>query len=86
MAYFANGSEGMCFDAECATCIYGEDPCPIAWVQMEFNYDCNNKKVRKLLGCLVKDDGTCAMKKLIESKEPEKKFDSKQGSLFKEET
>ena len=75
MAYFSNGSEGMIFDAECADCKYGEDPCPIAWVQMEYNYKaCNNEVARDILNGLVKQDKDfkylgCQMKNLIEEKE-----------------
>lgn len=66
MAYFSNGSEGMCFDEKCSDCKYGEEPCPIAFVQMEFNYEaCNNKVARAILDHLVKDNGECAMNKLI---------------------
>lgn len=62
MAYFSNGSEGMCFDDQCSICKYGEDPCPIAFVQMEYNYEaCNNEIARKILDYLVKDNGECAM-------------------------
>jgi len=62
MAYFSNGSEGECFDDQCSRCKYGEDPCPIAWVQMEYNYEaCNNKTARKILDYLVRNDGVCAM-------------------------
>ena len=68
MAYFSNGSEGMCFRVECASCKYGEDPCPIAMVQNFYNYDaCNNKTARAILDMLVKDDGTCEMKKMMEN-------------------
>lgn len=63
MAYFSNGSEGMCFDEECMGCKYGEDPCPIAFIQMEFNYEAvNNKTATKILNYLVKNNGSCAMK------------------------
>ena len=62
MAYFSNGSEGYCFDERCSRCRYGEKPCPIAWVQMDNNYEaCNNEIARKILDHLVKQDGTCAM-------------------------
>ena len=62
MAYFSNGSEGMVFDEQCSRCKYGQEPCPIALVQMEHNYDaCNNPTARKILDTLVKDDGTCEM-------------------------
>lgn len=62
MAYFSNGSEGMCFDDQCSRCRYGMMPCPIAWVQTDNNYEaCNNEVARKILDHLVKQDGTCAM-------------------------
>lgn len=62
MAYFANGSEGMCFDEQCARCKYGDQPCPIATVQTMYNYHaCNNTTARCILDILVKDDGTCTM-------------------------
>ena len=65
MAYFANGSEGMVFD--CEGCKYQLEPCPIALVQMEFNYDaCNNETATKILNCLVKDDGTCMMQQMMD--------------------
>jgi len=62
MAYFSNGSEGAVFDEQCSMCKYGDRPCPIFWVQIEYNYDaCNNETARKILNDLVKDDGTCEM-------------------------
>ena len=62
MAYFSNGTEGMVFDEQCTRCKYGEDPCPITWVQHEWNYEaCNNPTARAILDFLVKNDGTCAM-------------------------
>ncbi len=62
MAYFSNGSDGMCFDEQCSICKYGEDPCPIAFVQMEYNYEaCNNKVARNILDYLVKNTGECKM-------------------------
>jgi ferredoxin len=64
MGYFSNGTEGSAFDAECAGCKYGEESCPIAFVQIEYNYEaCNNKTARSILDALVSNDGTCAMKK-----------------------
>ncbi len=66
MAYFANGSEGGVFDEECSTCKLGELPCPIAGVQMTYNYDAvNNKVATKILGELVEDSGKCRMKPLL---------------------
>lgn len=67
MAYFSNGTEGMVFDNQCAKCKYGMAPCPIAWVQMNYNYDQHNDKsgtATKILNDLVKRDGTCAMYEL----------------------
>jgi len=60
MAYFANGSEGMCFDEQCCRCKYGEGSCPVYFVQSMYNYDaCNNEVATKILDALVKNDGTC---------------------------
>ncbi|MCB1156047.1 MAG: hypothetical protein H7A25_22375 [Leptospiraceae bacterium] len=62
MGYFANGTDGMAFDEQCAKCKYGDQPCPIAEVQVEYNYEaCNNKTAMAILDTLVKDDGTCTM-------------------------
>ena len=64
MAYFSNGTEGMVFDDQCARCKFGKHPCPIAFVQVDANYD-QHKDVsgtaRKILDHLVKDDGTCTV-------------------------
>jgi ferredoxin len=62
MAYFANGTEGMKFDAQCEKCRYCFKSCPVAWVQFEYNYEaCNNETATKILECLIKNDGTCMM-------------------------
>jgi len=62
MAYFSNGTEGEVFYEQCMRCRYGEEPCPIALVQMEYNYEaCNNPTARKILDSLVLQDGTCTM-------------------------
>lgn len=64
MAYFSNGSEGMVFDEQCAKCKFGDKPCPIAFVQMDANYDQlkdTTGTARKILDHLVKDDGTCTV-------------------------
>ena len=66
MAYFANGSEGALFEAECAGCVLGEEACPIAWVQTEYNYETvDYEVVSAILACLVKQDGRCSMKRLF---------------------
>lgn len=68
MAYFSNGSEGMCFEDQCAKCKYGQEPCPIALVQMIYNYDaCNNEVASNILNALVKNDGTCTVFELMKS-------------------
>lgn len=68
MAYFSNGSEGMVFDAQCQKCKYGDKPCPIALVQITYNYDAvNNEVATKILDTLVKHDGTCTMWELAKS-------------------
>lgn len=62
MAYFPNGSAGKVFSEQCFRCRFGDDPCPIARVQLLYNYDaCSVPVARKILDALVKDDGTCAM-------------------------
>ena len=62
MAYFSNGTEGEVFDEQCSKCKYGKDPCPIAWVQMQYNYkQLDSKIAREMLSELVKKDGTCVM-------------------------
>lgn len=65
MAYFSNGSEGMRFDEQCSKCKYGDRPCPIAWVQLEYNCKAvDEETAAKILNHLVKDDGTCTMYEL----------------------
>jgi uncharacterized OB-fold protein len=72
MAYFSNGSEGFEFDCECSDCLLYDEPCPIAMVQLEHNYDtCNNQLARTILNRLVKQDENmkyigCQMKPLID--------------------
>lgn len=64
MAYFSNGSEGSCFDSQCGKCKFGDKPCPIAAIQIIYNYDQLNDTLgvaRKIMSELVKDDGTCTV-------------------------
>jgi len=62
MAYFSNSGEGSGFDEQCGRCKHGEGPCPIAFVQMAYNYEaCNDKVATKILDELVKQDGTCTV-------------------------
>ena len=67
MAYFSNGSEGSVFDEQCSRCKYGDKPCPIAFAQMNWNYEaCNNETARQILDHLVKNNGECSMFKMFE--------------------
>lgn len=67
MAYFSNSGDGEAFDEQCGKCKYGDKQCPIAFVQMQYNYEaCNNKTASDILGALVKNDGTCTMFKAFE--------------------
>ena len=62
MAYFSNGSEGSVLDTQCAKCKYGQEPCPIFFLQINYNYEaCNNKLARTILDFLIAQDGTCKM-------------------------
>lgn len=62
MAYFSNGSEGMCLDDQCAKCKYGKSHCPIAFAQLNWNYEvCNDPVAREILDFFVEQNGTCAM-------------------------
>lgn len=66
MAYFSNGNEGMCLEDQCEECRYGEKPCPIFAVQLNYNYEaCNNEVATKILNDLIKNDGTCYMFKMF---------------------
>ena len=70
MAYFSNSSDGYSFDEQCCACVFGEEGCPIWFVQMIYNYDaCNIPVAREILDELVKDDGTCMMFKMASKTE-----------------
>lgn len=67
MAYFSNGTEGSILDNQCSECKLHKEPCVIAWVQMEYNYDqIGNKIARGIMDSLVHTNGTCLMKELID--------------------
>ncbi len=69
MAYFSNSSDGECFDNQCAECIFGELACPIAEMQMVYNYDAvGNKMATEIMDLFVKNDGTCEMLKRFPDK------------------
>lgn len=68
MAYFANGSEGMVFDAECDSCKYGSCPCPIAMIQLTYNYEAvGNRTATKILNDLITNEGICKIKKFLKA-------------------
>jgi hypothetical protein len=80
MAYFSNSTDGMKFDEQCNKCKYGEHPCPIAYVQMTYNYDAaNNEVATKILNNLVDNNGKCQMLKTFSN---DLKIDARQGKLF----
>jgi len=81
MAYFSNGTEGEVFDEQCEKCKYGKKACPVAWVQIEYNYNAvNNKTATKILNHLVKDNGECSMWKMFNT---DFAIDPNQLDLFK---
>jgi len=63
MAYFSNSTDGAYFEAQCSRCKLNDATCPIAAVQFNYNYDAvNNEVATKILGGLVRNDGTCLMR------------------------
>lgn len=69
MAYFPNGSSGDVLDLQCSDCpIHDDQPCPILFCQMQWNYSqLDHEEVKKMLTALVNDDGICRMKPLVEA-------------------
>lgn len=72
MAYFSNGTEGGILDEQCAECSVADHvPCPVLWVQMEYNYkqhtDGEKNIVSEVLNCLVNEKGQCQMKVIIDN-------------------
>jgi len=49
-------------------------PCPVALVQLQFNYDqCDNKKLEDAMNCLVNKVGICQVRQqLLQIRESEK--------------
>lgn len=77
MAYFCNSGDGSSFEEQCDRCRYGEKHCPIACLQLSYNYEAlNNKIATEMLDSLVKQNGSCSMfktfKKDFELNEGEK--------------
>lgn len=71
MAYFANGAEGSILESQCSDCILPDDaPCPILWMQMEWNYDQlengEETKVSEVMNLLIDEKGYCQMKPLLD--------------------
>jgi len=67
MAYFSNATEGDVFVEQCTKCKYGQLPCPVALIQMEFNYDAvDNKIATAIMDILVKQDGACSVWKMAQ--------------------
>ena len=77
MAYFPNGTAGGHLEVQCAGCPVGRDPeapCPVLWVQFEYNYrqlDEGNEVLREAMNWLIDEKGDCQMKKVMEQADPE---------------
>lgn len=68
MAYFPNGSAGEVLDNQCAECPLGDGPCPVALVQMMYNYTQvgdGEKNLRDAMTLLVDERGICQVRKQI---------------------
>lgn len=62
MAYFPNGTSAEIFDNQCGECKFGEQTCPIYYVQINYNYEaCNEELPTKILNDLVTDKEGCLM-------------------------
>ena len=72
MAYFPNGTAGEILDEQCHNCLHGTSDgilCPVAHVQVEYNYDQLepwNKPLRAAMNLLINEQGICQMKAAIE--------------------
>lgn len=83
MAYFPNGSSGEVLDMQCCDCL-PYDPCPVAWVQLEYNYEqCKEgqEKMRALLNCLVDEKGKCKMKQYVKPRLTETRMKANNSAL-----
>lgn len=68
MAYFSNGTEGDHFEMQCAECPIGEKNCPIALVQLIYNYEqCDNSKLKGAMDLLVNESGDCQLKPILDA-------------------
>jgi hypothetical protein len=76
MAYFANGTEGLILDNQCAECPLGQKACPIMAVQLMHNYDqCGNPNLQEAMSKLVNEQGLCQLKPLLTSMQEEEDDD-----------
>lgn len=68
MAYFPNGTAGQILDDQCDNCLHGVSDgimCPVAYIQVEFNYkqlDKGNEQLRAAMNTLINNAGECQMK------------------------
>jgi formate hydrogenlyase subunit 6/NADH:ubiquinone oxidoreductase subunit I len=91
MAYFSNGSESMAFEEQCGICKYGEKFCPIACIQMSYNYEAvKNELATKILNGLVTNTGKCTMFNAFKEDfeigiTEDKMIERKYASLFKKQ-
>ena len=68
MAHFSNSSDGESFNGQCARCKYGQAPCPIAAIQMNYNYSAiGNPIASAIMMELVEKDGTCTVYEMAKS-------------------
>ena len=71
MAYFANGTEGDALVEQCENCLHGmsdEIMCPVAAVQMTYNYDQlndGNQDLKDAMNMLIDEHGICRMRNAI---------------------
>lgn len=68
MAYFPNGTAGQILDDQCDGCLHGVSDgimCPVAYIQINFNYkqlDKGNESLRAVMNKLINEAGVCQMK------------------------
>lgn len=68
MAYFPNSSAGEVLDSQCAQCPLGDGPCPVASVQLLYNYDQledGQEKLQSALTTLVDEAGICQVRRQL---------------------
>ena len=72
MAYFPNGPAGEVLTDQCDNCLHGLDDsllCPVAHVQVTYNYDQlnpGNEDLQAAMELLIADHGECRMKLAME--------------------